>query len=182
MVYQRIQRLSLAEHGESRTGDLLTRVTSDIDAVQDFITSALLGIVINLLTLGGMLGVMFYMNWRFTLIGLSVAPVMFLFVYVYTKRIKKASRLVKKREGELMSGVAESADVDPGRAGVRARRLRGSAVRLGEPAERRRGAAGAQHEGAALADGRHAGRGGHLPRARLRRAAGPRRHGSPPAS
>ena len=107
MVYQRIQRLSLAEHGESRTGDLLTRVTSDIDAVQDFITSALLGIVINVLTLAGMLGVMFYMNWRFTLVGLSVAPVMFLVVYVYTKRIKKASRLVKKREGELMSGVAE---------------------------------------------------------------------------
>ena len=107
MVYQRIQRLSLAEHGESRTGDLLTRVTSDIDAVQDFITSALLGIVINVLTLAGMLGVMFYMNWRFTLIGLSVAPVMFLVVYFYTKRIKKASRLVKKREGELLSGVAE---------------------------------------------------------------------------
>jgi len=107
MVYQRIQRLSLAEHGESRTGDLLTRVTSDIDAVQDFITSALLGIVINILTLGGMLGVMFYMNWRFTLIGLSVAPVMFVVVYFYTKRIKKASRLVKKREGELLSGVAE---------------------------------------------------------------------------
>ncbi len=107
MVYQRIQRLSLAEHGESRTGDLLTRVTSDIDAVQDFITSALLGIFTNLLTLTGMLAVMFYMNWRFTLVGLSVAPVMFLLVYVYTKRIKKASRLVKKREGELMSGVAE---------------------------------------------------------------------------
>jgi ATP-binding cassette subfamily B protein len=107
MVYQRIQRLSLAEHGESRTGDLLTRVTSDIDAVQDFITSALLGIVINILTLAGMLAVMFFMNWRFTLIGLSVAPVMFLFVYVYTRRIKKASRLVKKREGELMSSVSE---------------------------------------------------------------------------
>ena len=107
MVYQRIQRLSLAEHGESRTGDLLTRVTSDIDAVQDFITSALLGIVINVLTLAGMLGVMFYMNWRFTLVGLSVAPPMFLLVYFYTKRIKKASRLVKKREGELLSGVAE---------------------------------------------------------------------------
>src|SRR6476620_6567115 len=107
MVYQRIQRLSLAEHGESRTGDLLTRVTSDIDAVQDFITSALLGIVTNLLTLTGMLAVMFYMNWRFTLIGLSVAPVMFLVIYFYTKRIKKASRFVKKKEGELMSGVAE---------------------------------------------------------------------------
>jgi subfamily B ATP-binding cassette protein MsbA len=50
---------------------------------------------------------MFYMNWRFTLVGLSVAPPMFLLVYFYTKRIKKASRLVKKREGELLSGIAE---------------------------------------------------------------------------
>jgi ATP-binding cassette, subfamily B, bacterial len=107
MMYQRIQRLSLAEHGESRTGDLLTRVTGDIDAIQDFINSALLGIVINLLTLGGMLGVMFYINWRFTLIGLSVAPVLFLVVYFYSKRIKTASRLVKKKESELLSGVSE---------------------------------------------------------------------------
>jgi ATP-binding cassette subfamily B protein len=107
ILYQRIQRLSLAEHGESRTGDLLTRVTADIDAIQDFITTALLGIVINLLTLGGMLGVMFYINWRFTLIGLSVAPVLFLVVYFYSKRIKTASRLVKKKESELLSGVAE---------------------------------------------------------------------------
>src|SRR5947208_16063750 len=106
MVYQRIQRLSLAEHGESRTGDLLTRVTSDIDAVQDFITSALLGIVINILTLTGMLAVMFYMNWRFTLIGLSVAAVMFVLVYFYTNRINKASRFVPKKERELRDCVA----------------------------------------------------------------------------
>src|SRR4029434_2543139 len=70
MLYQRIQRLSLAEHGEARTRELLTRVTADIDAIQDFITTALLGIVINLLTLGGMRGVMFYISWRFALIDL----------------------------------------------------------------------------------------------------------------
>jgi subfamily B ATP-binding cassette protein MsbA len=107
MMYQRIQRLSLAEHSESRTGDLLTRVTADIDAIQDFISTALLGIIINVLTLAGMLGVMFYINWRFTLIGLSVAPVLFLVVYFYTQRIKTASRLVKRKESELLSGVAE---------------------------------------------------------------------------
>jgi subfamily B ATP-binding cassette protein MsbA len=107
MMYQRIQRLSLAEHGEARTGDLLTRVTSDIDAIQDFIGSALLGIVINVLTLGGMIGVMFYINWRFTLIALSVAPALFLVVFFYTQRIKKASRLVKRQESDLLSGVAE---------------------------------------------------------------------------
>ena len=43
LLYQRIQRLSLLEHGESRSGDLISRVTSDIDAIQDFIMTALLG-------------------------------------------------------------------------------------------------------------------------------------------
>ena len=107
MLYQRIQRLSLAEHNESRVGDLITRVTSDIDAVQDFINSALIGILISLLTLVGMIGVMLYVNWRFTLIALSVVPVLFLVVYFYTQRIKQASRTVKKMESELLSGVAE---------------------------------------------------------------------------
>jgi len=106
-LYQRIQRLSLLEHGESRTGDLISRVTSDIDAIQDFITTALLGIVVQLLTLVGMIGVMFYINWRFTLIALSVAPVLFLVVYFYSRRIKKASRAVRKKESEMLSGVAE---------------------------------------------------------------------------
>jgi ATP-binding cassette subfamily B protein len=107
LLYQRIQRLSLAEHGKSRAGDLITRVTKDIDAVQDFIDSALLGIVINIATLVGMVGVMMYVNWRFTLIGLSVAPPLGAFVYFYSRRIKEASRAVKKKESELMSGVAE---------------------------------------------------------------------------
>ena len=107
LLYQRIQRLSLLEHGESRTGDLISRVTSDIESVQDFINTALLGILVSLLTLAGMIGVMFYVNWRFTLIALSVAPVLFVIVYFYTHRIKKASKALRKQESELMSGVAE---------------------------------------------------------------------------
>ena len=107
LLYQRIQRLSLAEHGKSRSGDLITRVTKDIDAVQDFIDTALFGIVVSVLTLVGMVGVMLYTNWRFTLVGLSVAPLLFLFVYFYSRKIKDASRAVKKRESELLSGVAE---------------------------------------------------------------------------
>jgi ATP-binding cassette, subfamily B, bacterial len=106
-LYQHIQWLSLAEHDESRTGDLITRVTSDIEVVQDFINSALLGILVNVITLVGMVGVMFYLNWRFTLIALSVSPVLFLVVYYYTRRIKRASRAVRKKESELLSLVEE---------------------------------------------------------------------------
>jgi subfamily B ATP-binding cassette protein MsbA len=107
LLYQRIQRLSLADHGKSRAGDLISRVTKDIDAVQDFIDTALIGIVVNVMTLAGMIAIMLYVNWRFTLIGLSVAPVLFFLVYFYSRKIKAASRTVKNKESELMSGVAE---------------------------------------------------------------------------
>jgi subfamily B ATP-binding cassette protein MsbA len=54
-----------------------------------------------------MIGVMFAMNWRFTLIALSVTPPLFFVVYSYTRRIKKASRAVRKKEGEVTSVVEE---------------------------------------------------------------------------
>ena len=106
-LYHHIQRLSLAEYDKTQTGDLISRVTSDINAVQDFINSALLGIIVNVLTLVGMAGVMFYINWRFTLIALSIAPALFAVVYYLTRRIKKASREVRKKESELVSIVQE---------------------------------------------------------------------------
>jgi ATP-binding cassette, subfamily B, bacterial len=106
-LYNHIQRLSLAEHDKAQTGDLISRVTSDIGAVQDFINSALLGILVNILTLIGMTAVMLYINWRFTLIALSIAPALFVVVYSFTRRIKKASYALRKKESELVSVVEE---------------------------------------------------------------------------
>jgi subfamily B ATP-binding cassette protein MsbA len=107
VLYHHIQRLSLAYHDRKPTGDLISTVTADIDAIQDFISQALLGIVVNVLTLVGMLLVMFYLNWRFTLIALSITPFLFAVVYIYTRRIKQASRALRKKEGEVVSVVAE---------------------------------------------------------------------------
>ncbi len=106
-LYSHVQRLSLSYHDHKQTGDLISRVTSDIDAIQSFIASGVLGTLINTLTLAGMVGVMFYVNWRFTLVALSVAPVLFAVVYSYTRRIKKASREVRKKEGEIVSVIQE---------------------------------------------------------------------------
>jgi ATP-binding cassette, subfamily B, bacterial len=106
-LYQHIHHLSLAEHDEKRTGDLISRVTSDIEAIQDFITSALLGMLVSTLTLAGMVGVMFYINWRFTLIALSIVPVLSVVVFFFTKRIKKTSREVRQKQGELLTIVQE---------------------------------------------------------------------------
>jgi ATP-binding cassette, subfamily B, bacterial len=107
-LYHHIQRLSLSFYDRNKTGDLISRVTTDVDAIQSFVSSALLGMVVNVLTLAGMLAVMFYFNWRFTLIALSVAPLLFLQVYSLTRRIKQTTRAVRKKESEVVSVIAET--------------------------------------------------------------------------
>ena len=108
MLYHHVQRLSLSFYEQRRTGDMVVRLTSDIDATEDLISSAVLGIALDVLTLVGMMAVMFYLDWRFSLIGLSVAPFLFVTVYRLTRGIKKATRAVKRKESELASVVQES--------------------------------------------------------------------------
>jgi ATP-binding cassette subfamily B protein len=106
-LYSHIQRLSLCFHDQKQTGDLISRLTSDIEAIQSFIASGLLGVLMNSLTLVGMVAIMFSLNWRFTLIALSVAPLLFVVVFHYTRRIKKATREVRRKEGEMVSVIQE---------------------------------------------------------------------------
>src|SRR5689334_10488436 len=107
-VYHHVQRLSLSFYEGRQTGDLIVRLTSDIDAAQDFVSSVLLGIILDVLTLIGILGVMFYLDWHLTLIAVSVTPILGIVVFRLTARIKKAAREVKKRESDLASVVQES--------------------------------------------------------------------------
>lgn len=106
-LYAQIQRLSLSFHDQARTGDLISRATGDIDTIQSFVTSGLLGTLINTMTLLGIVGVMFYLNWHFTLIALSITPALFLVVFSFTRRIKQATREARKKEGEIVSVIEE---------------------------------------------------------------------------
>src|SRR5437660_32166 len=107
VLYSHIQRLSLSFHDHKRTGDLISRVTTDIDAVQSLISNVLLGLVVNVLTLLGMMLVMLYLNWAFTVIALLVAPALFFVIYHYTHRIKRASRAMRQQEGEVVNVLEE---------------------------------------------------------------------------
>ena len=106
-IYTHVQRLSLAYHDQQPTGDLISRVTVDIDSIQSFIVSGLLSILVDTITLIGMIIVMFWVNWQFTLIALAVVPPLFFIVNTYTRRVKKASREVRKKEGRMVSVVSE---------------------------------------------------------------------------
>ena len=107
LMYAQMQRLSLAFHDQSQTGDLLSRVTDDIDSIQSFIVSGMLSIVVDIATIVVMIIVLFHLNWRLTLVTMAVVPVLFSIVYTYTRKVKKYSRDVRKREGKMLSVVQE---------------------------------------------------------------------------
>lgn len=106
-LYTQVQRLSLAYHDKSKTGDLISRVTSDIDSIQTFIVSGLLSIIVDVVTIVAMISVMFYLNWKLMLIAMAVVPALFAIVFTYTRRVKKYSREVRRHEGKMLSVVQE---------------------------------------------------------------------------
>jgi len=107
-LYHHVHRLSLPFLETRRTGDMVVRLTSDVDAAQDFLSTGLLSATMDVLTLGGMLAIMLYLDWRFTLLSLAVAPLLFAVVYGRTHRIRQAAREVKQRESAVASIVQEA--------------------------------------------------------------------------
>jgi ABC-type bacteriocin/lantibiotic exporter with double-glycine peptidase domain len=97
---------------------MVVRLTSDIDAAQDFIASVLLGTILDAITIVGMLCVMAYLDWHFTLITLSVIPLLFAVVYRLTRRIKQATREVKKAGERARVGRAGVDGLGPRHQGV----------------------------------------------------------------
>lgn len=107
-LYRHLQRLSLAFHYQARSGDLLTRITSDMDRLRDVIINHALPLLINILTLICMVGVMFWMDWELALIALAVLPVFILSTVSITLRIRKISQRQRRRESAMAATAAES--------------------------------------------------------------------------
>jgi subfamily B ATP-binding cassette protein MsbA len=107
-LFAHMQRLSLRFHDTQRRGDLITRLTSDIQAIQDLISNGLIVLGSNAFLLIGMLVLMFWLNWQFAFVALSVAPLLFWTVFRYTHRIKLAAREARVSAGLLASLAQET--------------------------------------------------------------------------
>jgi ABC-type multidrug transport system fused ATPase/permease subunit len=102
-VYHHLQRLSLSYYDTHQIGNILSTMTSDISTIQSFASSALLSILIDALTIIGMLGLMFYMNWDFALIAVAVTPLLLFFVARFKTAVKKATHEVRAQQSTLVT-------------------------------------------------------------------------------
>jgi ABC-type multidrug transport system fused ATPase/permease subunit len=106
-IYGHLHRLSLRFHDRAKTGALMSTITSDVSTVQSFASSSTLGIVVDLLTIVFMLGLMFSLDWDFTLIAVGVTPFLLLFVMRFKKAVKEVTRTVRRRQSEVVAIVQE---------------------------------------------------------------------------
>ncbi|MGG6269335.1 ABC transporter ATP-binding protein [Leptolyngbya sp. AN03gr2] len=107
-LYSHLQRLSLAYHHKNHSGDLITRVTSDIGRLREVTVMAVMPLIAHSLTLVGMIGVMVWMNWELALIAIALFPIFFFSTLRLTRRIKGVVRTQRKQEGKMAATVAES--------------------------------------------------------------------------
>ncbi len=105
-LFAHMQRLSLRFHDSQRTGDLTARLTHDIQSIQDLLTNGVTILGNSGFLLVAMLVLMFWLDWRFALLALSVVPFLLLTVFRYTLRIKRATRQARKSTG-LMAALAQ---------------------------------------------------------------------------
>ena len=106
-IYDHLHRLSLKYYEDQSAGTLLSTMTSDVATVQDFASSSTLDIVVDLMTIAGMLGLMFWLNWDFALIAIGVTPFLLLFVARFKKAVKEATRNVRLHQSEIVAVVQQ---------------------------------------------------------------------------
>ncbi len=102
-TYHHLQRLSLGYYGTHETGTILSTFTTDIQTIQGFASSSTLSIMVDLLTIICMLGLMFWLNWDFTLIAIGAAPFLLLFVARFKKAVKAATHEVRKEQSQIVA-------------------------------------------------------------------------------
>ena len=106
-LYHHLHRLSLRYYDTHKIGNLLSTITSDVSTVQSFASTALLSILIDSLTIVGMVGVMLYLNFDFALVAVGVTPFLLLFVARFKKAVKKATHEVRIHQSDILAVVQQ---------------------------------------------------------------------------
>jgi len=94
-IYRHLQRLDLQYYDRNPVGRLMTRVTSDVDALNDLFTSGVVTIFGDVFTLTGIMAIMIGMNWRLALVAFSVLPLIALVTQWFRRHVRESYRVVR---------------------------------------------------------------------------------------
>ena len=105
--YSHVQRLSHSFHDINQSGDLLLRLTDDIRTLREILVTSIVFITERGLFMLGMLGIIFWMDWRLALVSIVVLPPLAICGKRFSSRIRSANRIQRGQEGKLASSINE---------------------------------------------------------------------------
>jgi ABC-type multidrug transport system fused ATPase/permease subunit len=129
-LFSHIQTLELGYFERNRAGWLISRLTNDVDALEELVTDGLYSTVQNTLLLFGTAGVLLYLDWRLALATLTVFPLMALATTLFRIYSARAYRRMRERLADVTATLAE--DLAGARIVQSFRRERGNAESFGE--------------------------------------------------
>ena len=106
-LFDHLQRLSLGFYERNRTGAVVSRITNDVDALDQLVTDGVASLVQNTLVLVGTTVVLFFLDWRLALATLVVLPLMGVATVWFRSRSNRAYRHVRERLGLVTATLAE---------------------------------------------------------------------------
>jgi ATP-binding cassette subfamily B multidrug efflux pump len=107
-IYSKLQSLSFSFHDQAQTGQLMTRVTSDVEMVRHFVGQGFLQLLGALVMLIGAATILLIMNWRLALVALAVVPFVFMVFGFFARRVQPLFRQVQARLGVLNTVLQEN--------------------------------------------------------------------------
>jgi ABC-type multidrug transport system fused ATPase/permease subunit len=106
-LYHHLQELSLAYCDTNRVAAILNTLTADVQTIQSFASTSTLNILTDVLSLVGMIVVMFLLRWDFAFIALAVTPLLAAFALRVNKAVRAAVSEVRNRQSDLLASLQE---------------------------------------------------------------------------
>src|SRR5947207_2470389 len=94
-IYRHLQRLDLRYYDRHPVGRLMTRVTSDVDVLNDLFTSGVVTVFGDVFLLVGIMIMMVWMNWRLALVAFSVLPLILVVTQWFRRNVRDSYRVVR---------------------------------------------------------------------------------------
>jgi len=94
-IFRHLQRLQIAFYDRNPVGRLVTRVTSDVDALNEMFTAGVVSIFEDIFVLIGIIAIMLNMSWRLALITFAVLPIIFFATSLFRKAVRESYRRIR---------------------------------------------------------------------------------------
>src|SRR6185295_18553141 len=106
-IYNKLQHQEVSYYDRNPVGRIMTRLTADVDALNELFTSGVTDLLGDLVMIAAILAVMFYMDWRLTLITLLTVPMLFAATTWFRKGARKGFDLVRIKIARIYSFLQE---------------------------------------------------------------------------